>query len=427
MSWFSQSSTSSKDVPNFYPVTSYLSGFGELTSADTAWANTSNKGFQTETQIWYTILEDGTWVMVQLIWSYVGVFLIPATTQMTFKVYNPNTKKSTWRSINASGAKFDKQNLKTDQFEIKHTGSPKTEESYHITAKLDKNVTLDLTFTRPANAPGFKFGQGAQGGISTFGKDRTDSKRDGFVVHRFHPLAQSSGTIKIDEKALDARGEGMFVHAIQGMKPDSLASRWNFAFFTTAPGAEDPKLGAVRAVQMEFETTDNYGPKGAKSGRTKVNIGAIYSTKASENSVLTVTGQTHSPASSPDAYPASVTGSISSATHIQAVKDKETDYAVPSSIEYKWSGDKEGSEKTTVSAKITQDVAGAIVGEGGLIEKVDVLAEIPYVIRKGLAAVTGTKPYIYQYLNPATLSVEIDGEATPVKGYLFNEASFVSE
>jgi hypothetical protein len=31
-----------------------------------------------------------------------------------------------------------------------------------------------------------------------------------------------------------------------------------------------------------------------------------------------------------------------------------------------------------------------------LIEKVDVLAEIPYVIRKGLAAVTGTKPYIYQ-------------------------------
>lgn len=30
------------------------------------------------------------------------------------------------------------------------------------------------------------------------------------------------------------------------------------------------------------------------------------------------------------------------------------------------------------------------------MEKVDVLAEIPFLIRKGLAAVTGTKPYIYQ-------------------------------
>ena len=31
-----------------------------------------------------------------------------------------------------------------------------------------------------------------------------------------------------------------------------------------------------------------------------------------------------------------------------------------------------------------------------MIEKVDVLAEIPYVVRKALSAVTGTKPYIYQ-------------------------------
>ncbi|WWC89211.1 uncharacterized protein L201_004129 [Kwoniella dendrophila CBS 6074] len=422
MSWFSQSSSSAKDISNFYPVTSYTSGFGELTSADTAWANTSNKGFQTETQIWYTILEDGTWVMAQLIWSYVGVFLIPATTQMTFKVYNPNTKNSTWRSINASGSKFDKQNLKTDQFEIKHSGSPTTEETYHITANLDKNVQLDVTFTRPSEAPGFKYGQGSQGGISTFGKDREESKRDGFVVHRFHPLAKSSGTITIDGKPLDASGEGMFVHAIQGMRPNLVASRWNFAFFTTAPKAEDFKLGVVRAVQMEFETTDDYGPKGAKSGRTKVNIGAIYTSK---NSPLIVTGQTHAPASAPDSYPR-LNDDVSSATHKSSIKDKETGYLVPSSIEYEWASNKvEGEGK--VSAKVTQDTAGAIVGQGGLIEKVDVLAEIPYVIRKGLAAVTGTKPYIYQYHNQAILNVEIDGESIPVKGYLFNEASFVSE
>ena len=34
-----------------------------------------------------------------------------------------------------------------------------------------------------------------------------------------------------------------------------LASRWNFAFFTSGGGNEESKLGSVRAVQMEFETT----------------------------------------------------------------------------------------------------------------------------------------------------------------------------
>lgn len=42
------------------------------------------------------------------------------------------------------------------------------------------------------------------------------------------------------------------------------------------------------------------------------------------------------------------------------------------------------------------------------MEKVDVLAEIPYVIRKGLAAVTGTKPYIYQVSPPSLIDCRRD-------------------
>lgn len=109
---------------NFYPVTSYQKGFGPLTAADTTvrldtfcilvstfpssmppppllpegitrrmshcsrvarfipstnswslssqWACTTNRGFQTETQVWYSILGDGSMLMVQVIWSYVG-------------------------------------------------------------------------------------------------------------------------------------------------------------------------------------------------------------------------------------------------------------------------------------------------------------------------------------------------------------------
>jgi hypothetical protein len=77
------------------------------------------------------------------------------------------------------------------------------------------------------------------------------------------------------------------------------------------------------------------------------------------------------------------------------VHDSETGYDAPSGIEFKWSGDRRDGEGR-LTATLTVDKLGATQGEGGLIEKVDVLQEIPYVIRKALAAVTGTKPYIYQ-------------------------------
>lgn len=54
--------------------------------------------------------------MVQVIWSYLGVFLIPATAQMTFKLYNPTTKTTTWKSVNVSNFKHDGRNCKSDSF-----------------------------------------------------------------------------------------------------------------------------------------------------------------------------------------------------------------------------------------------------------------------------------------------------------------------
>ena len=123
---------------------------------------------------------------------------MPATSQMTFKIYNPHTKKSVWKSVNASGFKPNGRSCKSDQFascpfvrpwsvgltsqEVKHTGTPEEDEVYTITANLDKNIQISLTFTKPAAAPGFKYGAGEDGGISTFGKDREDGKRDGFMV-----------------------------------------------------------------------------------------------------------------------------------------------------------------------------------------------------------------------------------------------------
>lgn len=114
-----------------------------------------------------------------------------------------------------------------------------------------------------------------------------------------------------------------------------------------------------------------------------------------------MTGQTHTPASSESFQ--SVSNDISSVTQTGNLKDKDTGYEAPGHIKFEWQSDKL-SGKGRVGAEVSVP-QGIVLGEGGLIEKVDVLAEIPYVIRKALAAVTGTKPYIYQVSGDLTQNV----------------------
>jgi len=40
---------------------------------------------------------------------------------------------------------------------------------------------------------------------------------------RFHPVSNTSGLVIIDGEVIDVKGNGMFVHAIQGMRPDSVS------------------------------------------------------------------------------------------------------------------------------------------------------------------------------------------------------------
>lgn len=45
------------------------------------------------------------------------------------------------------------------------------------------------------------------------------------MLSRFHPWSNTSGSVIIDGQVIDAKGNGMFVHAIQGMRPDSVSRR----------------------------------------------------------------------------------------------------------------------------------------------------------------------------------------------------------
>lgn len=140
----------------------------------------------------------------------------------------------------------------------------------------------------------------------------------------------------------------------------------------------------------------------------------------------------------------------SRADHHDKSLDSFTGYDIPSSISYHWAGPSViPGAAGSLSADLSVEV-GKPGKEIGLIEKVDVMAEIPGFVKAVVSYVAGAKPYIYQasfpillyfviahgysqWLNPATLEITGPDALVPglsggleVKGHLYNEATFIS-
>jgi len=198
-----------------------------------------------------------------------------------------------------------------------------------------------VTFKRVG--PGLKIGDS----YSNYGEDQT--KPWGYMRHLFWPRTNVSGTITANGHTFDATGLGMYVHAVQGMKPHHAACKWNFGNFQGKK---------ISAVMMEFTTPPSYGSQ-------VVNIGGIVNADGTLVAAMTE----------------------NAAIHKTTEKDVETGWDAPTSLELSWMGQtKDGVE---VAATTESDLKN-------LVERVDVLSEIPAVIKAFIAGIAGTKPFIYQ-------------------------------
>ncbi|KLO17226.1 survival factor 1 [Schizopora paradoxa] len=426
MSWLFK--TVDPNAPTFHPVTERYQDSelaGELEPRDLEWLLAG--GFAAETQTYYNFLEDGTFLMVQFVHSSIGIGIIRPTVQLTFKMYNPNTKEVIWRSNNVSNfvtppPGLDKRSCKSDGFSVTYNSNPGTDtpESYTIVCNACDDVQATLTIARPASAPGWKIGKGAKAGHSFYGTDI--EKPDAAVFHSFWPRTWISGQIIYKGKAIPAEGPGMYVHALMGMRPDRIAKRWNFCNF------QSKEHGGVSAIQMELTTRPEFGRKvdgkDAENGVT-VNFGSIVL----GGKLVSVTAETIWP----DGSASSHKSYLSRALHLDTVHDKDTSYAQPSKLRFEWSAPSlEAGFPGTISAEVEASV-GTPKEPEGLVEKVDVLAEIPAMVKSVISYVAGTKPYIYQWYKPATLKVTAPDAILPgasaglnVEGHLYTEASFIS-
>ncbi|KZV68286.1 oxidative stress survival Svf1-like protein [Peniophora sp. CONT] len=405
-------STSDPTAQNFHPVSSEYKPedvAGTLEPKDLEW--TCAGGFITETQTFYSVLEDGTSLMCQIIHSAVGMWY--PQIQLTFKLANPATGENTWKSINISNfvtppPGLDKRSSKSDQITITHKDIPgggEHPELYTITVNCGDDLKVMLDVRRPVAVPGVKVGKGPKGGYSYFGTDKASP--EGYVVHRFWPLTQTTGHVVVKGVTRAVQeAPGIFIHAIQGMRPNLVAARWNFVHFKslTHPG--------TTAVQMEFTTTDSYGKKGSGSGYVSVNVGVL----TTDGKLAAVTAETKWPGDKAEE------GTIvSRVDHLKPIIDPDTTYAAPTALLFTWkapslvgSGD--------IKAVLQVDV-GEPSAPKGLIEKVDVLGEIPGAVKSIVSYVAGTKPYIYMWMNPAKLILNGSDE---VDGYAYIEASYIS-
>jgi hypothetical protein len=143
-------------------------------------------------------------------------------------------------------------------------------------------------------------------------------------------------------------GKGLFIHALQGMKPHHAAAKWNFVNFQTP---------TYSAVMMEYTTPPSYG-------RTIVNVGGI----AKDGEIV-------------------CGGASSTIKHLAASQDSENDWPEPKAILCEWTG------KTSDGKEVKAEMMGEL---GEKQDRVDVLSHIPGFVKTIVGGVVGTKPYIYQ-------------------------------
>lgn len=218
-------------------------------------------------------------------------------------------------------------------------------DEYTIKAARNESGLVNLVFKRAA--PGFQVGEN---GTTYYGTD--PAAPWGEMRHRFWPRCTVTGTITTPEKNYDFKGRGIFIHAIQGMKPHHAAAKWNFVTFQTP---------TYSAIMMEFTTPASYG-------HTSVNVGGIV-----KDGEIVYAGATNT------------------VKHTESKEDPETMWPEPISAEYKWAGKSKSGEFSAI-------LSGPL---GERTDRVDILSHIPSFIKSVVGGVVGTRPFCYQVSYPA--------------------------
>lgn len=327
------------------------------------------------------------------------------TAQFTFKLFHKDEpEKYVWTSTKLEDFKIvDGTDFYARDLSI--VLDKKDGRTYVVNSKVTpKSEVIDLKFVRIGQ--GVKFGKD---GTTYYGTDPENPW--GSMRHLFWPRCKASGKLicrtyrhpnldemneagefldwdSTDKQLIESEevteikdGLGMYVMALQGMKPHHAAATWDFLNYQSASHS---------VVIMEFTTPPSYN--------TTTVCTAMIMDKDGHPVLCTLHNKTE---------------------HLDTYKDEDCGWMVPKKIRYTMTG--VNDEGKPMKAVVFADLKR-------MSERVDVMSEIPQFVKNIVSGIAGTRPYIYQFSNTMDLNVSLeDKEVISEKGYGYSESTFISE
>lgn len=324
---------------------------------------------------------------------------LPSSFSSSFlqRIHDRNQKghyKQWSASCNANKMKLNTLHTSLD---VKQTSiQQQSDGSQNFLLAFEENeYTITLTFS-PLSHP-FQVGDGKV----SFGKD----KSDGHVSLKFIPFGTAQGTLQIDGLNREFDGYGFCIRQFQCLKPYLSASRWNLIYFQSihTDVMKNNKGGAtgnnekgenellisdpISLILIQMQTPSFYD-------NVTFNIGTLFIKDKLEG--------------------------ISTDNQIivnHSGMDTESKYTVSSDISVQWSGVTFDNKKFRVNCDIQHQ---------RLCTKVCLLDSLPYVVRKMIESFVA-KPFIFQWVDKATINLQIDNKDQSIEGWLFHEITQLNE
>ncbi|KAJ3071314.1 putative cell survival pathways protein [Podochytrium sp. JEL0797] len=321
-----------------------------------------------ETFTFYMTLEGGVFAFVQMTYSAMG---LSPNVGVTCRVYYPDgTKECKTINHGTSSFKLTDSNLSAtcEEMSIKYNHAT---QGYTVQFNISKDTVFNVEYI-PADCAGtFKVGNGRV----YFGK----GEKDGFVQAAFMPKAKVTGTVVLKGKSVACEAEGLFHHAIQ-CKPQNV-QKWNFVNFQSEEDA---------LMLYEFEL-----PKNGHSDLNIVSQGCIVH----KGRTLAITTNNR-------------------AVHVQQEFDALSKYDIPTQMFLSWHG-KTLEDGLDVSVELSTLLTNKL-------EMIDVLAELPFLLRKFIQAFI-TAPFIFSWYEKRIVAkVTVGDDKFEIEGNAFVECSFLS-
>ncbi|AQZ09254.1 SVF1 (YDR346C) [Zygosaccharomyces parabailii] len=410
--------------------------YRETTREDMNWLSPDHTNVETMT-FYFSDLSSGILGFAQIIHS--NIIGLHTQAQFTFRIFDSKKPEelNLWTSTKLDNFRIEGPNFYADNLSVEIDEEGHT---YHFRSNVNEKSRVDLVISRLV--PGCKVGDNP----STYYGDNVEEPW-GEMRHVFWPRNRVTGKIELkvpvkrhaqqqkqgEEKETGQeqnkeKGQGqeqqdeqegtngeeekyeeqedqevelkerliefteekpalsMFVMAFMGMKPHHAAKAWNFLLFHSEKHT---------ALIMEFTTPKSYA-------NTKVSVGIITSDKE----ILSVTLE-------------------NDFRHLNSAVDS-VGWNVPKAVSVGFNGvpihltDEQVAEESE-DTRVRALVEGKLEN---LVERIDVMNEIPNFVKSIVSGVAGTKPYIYQYADDFVLQIDEDPKE---KGLTWAEVTFISE